>query len=481
MRDKSKKPQKYKMKRFSYFLLAITAILTFAQCDDNTEGLGSSIIPGNDIISAETKTFHATSRTILANDSILANNSEVYLGQFTDPESGTVFNSSFITQFGCAEGFELPEDGVVGDSSTYLKLRLYFNEYYGDSLNAMRCEVYELDNTLQEGIPYYTNLSPEDFYEQGKTPLAAKTFNAIDFTQHDTILYGEYTRHIEIPLPSSIGNRFVKMYYEKDEEGKIIGKKHFANSEAFINDVFKGVYVKCTHGDGTVIKVYRARLDLGFQRYIKSSSGEKDSIQALTAPFYSGKEVLQANKFNNNNLTELLDENGHTYIKTPAGLFTEVTLPVIEAMESCDTINSAKLVFTRYNQTGDATSNAHQTLLMVKKSDMYKFFLKNSLADNKTSYLTTFDNGNNEYRFSNISNMLKHCYNEYTKGIESDSNWESSNPDWNKVVLIPVKTTKDSNGNVVKIVHDISISSMRLRGGTEYSIPIEIVTSKFND
>ena len=105
-------------------------------------------------------------------------------------------------------------------------------------------------------------------------------------------------------------------------------------------------------------------------------------------------------------------------------MFTEVSLPVIEAMESCDTINSAKLVFTRYNQANGATSNAHQTLLMVKKSDMYKFFLKNSLADNKTSYLTTFDNGNNEYRFSNISNMLKHCYSEYTKGIESDSNWE---------------------------------------------------------
>ena len=50
-----------------------------------------------------------------------------------------------------------------------------------------------------------------------------------------------------------------------------------------------------------------------------------------------------------------------------------------------------------------------------------------------------------------------------------------------KVVLIPVSTTADSNGSVVKIVHDISIASMRLRGGTEYEIPIEVVTSKFKE
>ena len=469
------------MKRLSYFLLTIATVFIFTQCDDNTEGVGSSIIPGNDKISAETKTFYATSKTILANDSILANGSEVYLGQFTDPESNTIFNSSFITQFNSNEGDVFPKDSVDGDSAAFTKLRLYFDEYYGDSLNAMKCEVYELDNTLQEGVPYYTNLTPEDFCKQGKAPLAVKTFNAVDYALHDTILNGEYTRNIEITLPDSIGNRFVKIFYKKDAEGNIIGNRHFANSEVFINNVFKGIYVKCSHGDGTVIKIYRTRLDIGFSHLIKSSTGELDSLQTLVAPFYSGKEVLQANKFNNSGLAELAKEEEHTYIKTPAGLFTEVTLPVIEAMESNDTINSAKLKFTRYNQANTTTNKPHAALLMVRKSEMHKFFLKNKLADNKTSYLATFDSSNNEYFYSNISNLLKHCYEEYIAGVESDSEWESKHPDWNKVVLIPVTATKDSNGNVIKITHDISISSIKLRGGNEYKIPIEIVTSKFND
>ena len=462
--------------------MAMFTLLTFVQCDDSTESVGGSIVPDKDIITAQTKIFNATSRTIMANDSILANTNEVYLGRYTDEESGTVFTSGFITQFGCNEDYGFPEEGVAGDSATYTKLRLYFEQYYGDSLNAMQCEVYELDNTLEEGTPYYTNLAPEEFYNPDEEPLAKKTYNVIDYTLHDTILNGEnYSRHIEITLPNHIGNSFISKYYEKDSEGNHIGKQYFANSEVFIKDVFKGVYVKCTQGDGTVLKIYRARLDIGFKHYIKSSTGEKDSIEALSAPFYSGKEVLQVNNFDNDDLTPLANTQEYTYLKTPAGLYTEVALPIAEIVENCDTINSAKITFTRYNENAGDTRTPHATLLLVRKCDMYKFFLKNKLADGKTSFTTSFSSGTNEYTFSNIASLVKACYREYQLGIESSPDWEAENPDWNKIVLIPVSTTLDSNKAIVKIAHDISISSVRLRGGNEYEIPVEIITSKFND
>ena len=156
-------------------------------------------------------------------------------------------------------------------------------------------------------------------------------------------------------------------------------------------------------------------------------------------------------------------------------------LPICELVESCDTINSAKIIFARYNEEAGALNSAHGTLLMLRKADMYKFFLKNQLSDGKTSYLTSFTSGTNEYVFSNIANLFKHCYHEYISSGLSLAEWEAKNPDWDKVVLIPVSTTADSNGSVVKIVHDISIASMRLRGGTEYEIPIEVVTSKFKE
>lgn len=467
------------MKKLSCLLSTIAILLISIGCDDNTGNIGNSIIPDADRIEARTDTCEATSRTIMAN-SILANTSEVYLGQYTDEESGTIFNSSFITQFSCSEDFIFPEK-VIGDTAKYTTLRLYFNEYVGDSLNAMKCEIYELDNTLIEGKPYYTDITPEDFYEEGKEPLTTKTFNAIDYTQHDTILNGDYTRHIEIALPNRIGNRFIDKFYETNSEGDSIGRTYFANSETFINNVFKGIYVKCAHGDGTVIKIYRARLDVGFERYIESSTGMIDSIQTLSAPFYSNKEVLQANKFDTKGLEELVQDTRHTYIKTPAGLFTEVTLPVLEAIEEDVTINTAKISFTRYNENTGTLNTPPTTILMVRKSEMNRFFLKNELTDGESSYLTTFNSSNNEYQFSNIANLLRLCHNDYMEGTANDPEWEAKNPDWNKVVLIPVKTTEDSNGYVVKVTHDTNIKSIRLRGGESYKIPIEIISSKFNN
>ena len=117
------------MKKLIYILPAIFTLLTFVQCDDSTDSVGSSIIPNKDIITAKTEYFNATSKTIMANDSILANTNEVYLGRYTDEESGTVFTSGFITQFGCNEDYGFPEDGVLGDTATYTKLRIYFEEY----------------------------------------------------------------------------------------------------------------------------------------------------------------------------------------------------------------------------------------------------------------------------------------------------------------------------------------------------------------
>lgn len=463
------------MKRLYILTLALTAIFAFTQCDDNTESVGNSIIPDEDIIIARTDTFYAKSHTIKANDAILANTSDVYLGKYTNEDDNSTFSSSFITQFGCTQDFEFPSEGVVDNAATYTTLRLYIDKYYGDSLNAMRCEVYALDKTLEEGTPYYTDFDPEEFYDNNSAPLASKIFNVIDHTEPDSVINGETTRRIDIPLPNSIGNMFIEKFYETDSKGNRTGKEYFANTENFIKNVFNGVYVKCTQGDGTLVRIFRSRLDIGFDRLIMSSSGKLDSLEHLQAPFYSGKEVLQVNKFVNSNIDNLLNETGHTYIKTPACLFTEVTLPVTDIIESSDTINSAKIIFEKYNK---GTGSPHSTLLMVRKEKLNSFFLKSELNDDKTSYLATLVN-NKEYIFANISEMLKTMYNEYTEGIAKDKDWESKNPNWNKIVLVPVSTTTDTYGNVLKIVHDIRLGSIKLRGGDAYDIPVQIITSKF--
>ena len=471
------------MNRFFFFLIALISIVTFTACDDNTDMLGSSIIPAGDKIKVDTITVYAKSRSLLAHDSILANTNKVYLGKHTDPETGAVFTSDFIAQFNCVEDYGFPAGGVVGDSAYKIELKLFYNSYFGDSLNIMKCEVFELDRTLEEGVPYYTNIDPEEFYDEEKGPIAEKSYCAVDYSVHDTIRYDDnYTPNITIALPSELGKRFIQKYYETDANGDSIGKQYFANSANFINNILKGFYVRTTQGDGTVIYVSMARINVHFQQWVKSSSGKLDSLSTSIATFSSTKEVLQVNKFNNGDIKQLVEDNSCTYLKTPAGIFTEVELPVDEIAEKTDTLNLAKITFTRYNQTSNYQHkySIPSVLLMVRKCDMYNFFLLNKTYDNITSYYTTFNSTYNQYTFNNISRLLNYCRAERDNGVASDPDWESKNPDWNKVVLIPVATTKDSNGNIVGITHDLKMNSVRLRGGDD-KIAIKIVTSSFSD
>ena len=467
--------------KFFLFLTAITAFL-FIACDDNTDMLGTSIVPDSDKMEIDTVTFYAGSRSILANDSILANTNRVYLGRYTDPETGTVFSSDFIAQFNCVEDYGFPAEGVVGDSAYKIELKLFFNSYFGDSLNTMKCEVLELDKTLQEGVPYYTNVDPSEFYDENVAPIAEKTYCAIDNSVPDSVRFGDdYTPSVTIALPQELGNRFINKYYETNAEGDSVGKQYFANSYNFINNVLKGLYVRCTQGDGTVIYVSMARINVYFRQMVKSSSGKVDSLAVSIATFSSTKEVLQVNKFNNGDLSSLVDDNSCTYLKTPAGVFTEVELPVNEIVENVDTLNLAKIVFTRYNQKSDYQYkySVPAALLMVRKCDMYKFFQQNEIYDNVKSYYATFNSTYNQYVFNNISRLINYCRDEYEEGIAANPDWESKNPDWNKVVLIPVTSTKDSNGSIVAVTHDLKMNSIRLRGGKD-KIAIKVVTSTFN-
>lgn len=137
--------------------------------------------------------------------------------------------------------------------------------------------------------------------------------------------------------------------YEKYKEDK----NNYKNADAFIKNVLKGIYVRCTHGDGTILYIDNLDLRMHFSRLIKSSSNKLDSLVNTFADFAATKEVIQANRFQNSErLKELVDKDNCTYIKTPAGIYTEATLPVDEIYEAHqnDTLNAATLSFTRFNE-----------------------------------------------------------------------------------------------------------------------------------
>ena len=455
------------------FVYLLVALITCIACDDNTGELGNSITPGGDFIDIKTKSYQATTRSI-AIDSVLGKTDKMYLGRFTDPETGSLLEADFIAQFNCVEGGNVfpPADSIVGDSAIRTELLLYFTNFFGDSINTMGAEVYELTNTLVEGEKYYTNINPTQYYDPSSSPLASKVYTAIDYTLEDSELADkDHYSNVRIPLPNHVGNDIIKAYRNNPE--------YFANATSFIENICPGYYVKSSSGDGTMLYIDQVALVVYF------TNVNTDSIHGT--PFVGSEEVLQTNRFSTQQVGPLVAEDSYTYLKTPAGIFTEVELPIATMMADGDSINSAKIVFNCYNSMSDSPYQLGipQSLLMVRKSELNTFFEKNRLTDNVCSFYTTYNKTFNCYEYSNIARLVIHAENERQTWLAAnpeatEQDYEAAFPDWNKTVLVPVTTVKDSNGSIVNFRHDLSLNSIRLVGGKD-PIEIKVICSAFRD
>lgn len=481
------------MKTIIYTVIAIISCITIASCDDTTDSIGNSLTDNMDMLKVTTDTFNVATRSIVA-DSVLSRSTTGYLGKIRDIETGNYITGDFMAQFSTLENYKLPEkdsivslqDGeVIADSCS---IRLFYTDYYGDSLATMNITAYEMNEPMKEGVKYYSNFDPiaeglirNDGMKVNKT----YTLTDLSISDEDRADESSYTPNIKINLNkpytdkngvtyNNYGTYIMRMYYEDPDR--------FKNSYNFIHEVCPGFYFKTNDGIGSMAYITVSQLNIYF-RYLN------DSTYVGTTSFSATEEVLQTTNISNDkqNIADLANDNTCTYLKTPAGIFTEITLPVDEITEnhSNDTINTAKISLTRINNnTHDEYSLcAPSTLLMIPKDSLYTFFENGDNVDYKKSFIATYSSSTNQYTFNNISGMITYMADIKKKGLAENSNWLNEHPDWNRVVVIPVSVTTNSSSQIVKIVHDMSLTSTKLVGGSENPyepIKINVIYSKFN-
>lgn len=481
------------MKTIIYTVIAIMSCITIASCDDTTDSIGNSLTDNMDMLKVTTDTFNVATRSIVA-DSVLSRSTTGYLGKIRDIETGNYITGDFMAQFSTLENYKLPEkdsiislqDGeVIADSCS---IRLFYTDYYGDSLATMNITAYEMNEPMKEGVKYYSNFDPiaeglirNDGMKVNKT----YTLTDLSISDEDRADESSYTPNIKINLNkpytdkngvtyNNYGTYIMRMYFEDPDR--------FKNSYNFIHEVCPGFYFKTNDGIGSMAYITVSQLNIYF-RYLN------DSTYVGTTSFSATEEVLQTTNISNDkqNIADLANDNTCTYLKTPAGIFTEITLPVDEITEnhSNDTINTAKISLTRINNnTHDEYSlSAPSTLLMIPKDSLYTFFENGDNVDYKKSFIATYSSSTNQYTFNNISGMITYMADIKKKGLAENSNWLNEHPDWNRVVVIPVSVTTNSSSQIVKIVHDMSLTSTKLVGGSENPyepIKINVIYSKFN-
>jgi hypothetical protein len=441
--------------------------------------MGYSLTSDADRFSLIPDTFQIDSTKSIKADSVLARSSYSYLGRIKDPETGAYITSDFTTQFTVLEKeknyiFAPKKDITSLDTdgepvATSCNLIVIINSYLGDSLTAMKLMVEELDKPIEENKLYYSNFDPEaNDYIRNDGLKQAKMYSMVDLTLSDSAraarLNKNYYSYINIPLNKqykakdgtvykNYGTYLMRTYYQHPE--------YFKNSISFIKNVCPGFYFKTVDGQGVMAEVLNVQMEVKFK--YKSNDKEYDGSKI----FYGTEEVMQTTHIANEKgkIDSLVNVKNCTYLKTPAGIFTEVTLPVeqIKKGHINDSILSAKITFQRMadlnKKTDELLSDATQ-LLMIERDSLYSFFEKNNVTNNRTSFLAVFNATLNTYAYNNISSLINHMWSIRGKGSKN----------WNKVVLVPVKTSTVSTSSytsatVTGINNEMGITSTRLVGG----------------
>lgn len=435
-------------------VIACTAALY--SCDDSTSGVGD-FVSNIDKIEAFSSSYEATSKTYRL-DSIYSRTNRAYLGKYTDPDFGE-YTASFITQINCPEGFEFPEHLQEITSAT---LELYYTGFYGDSLATLTVQVDELNKVINDEDTdlYYTSYDPSDYYSVDNEIKEQKSYAAVDKSVSDSLRNSEgYYPNVKIDL----GDKFKARLQEASNH-----PEYFKDAYSFINNVLKGFYVHTIQGDGSVIYIQDIWLRINMDYMVESSTGAIDSLVHGSSVLAASKEVLMATNMTNTWSNTLEDETGHTYLKTPAGLCTEITLPINDIYDNHknDTLNSVTLSIKKYRYINEENADKSQykmgvpkIILMVRKGEMKDFFEKNKTYDNETSFLGTYDSSTNSYTFSKLNRLISHIFTEKRQ--------RNNDADRDVVVLIPVTTETDTEGNIIGVSHDMEVNAARLFGGED--------------
>lgn len=456
------------MKILRLLTVLVIAALTFAACDDTTEGIGGSITNKIDNINISDSAFNVTTKSIVA-DSVLSRNNTGLIGKMKDPETGNYVKGDYMTQLSVLPTFSVDtldyikqaNNGSIEADSCYLLVS--YNASYGDTIAPMKVTAYEMTKPMAEDKEYYSNydafkdkngwVSENNQHWSSNYNLS----NTSDVKNFKIYLNKEYKK--DGKTYKNYGS-YILQTYEKHPE-------YFKTNFKFLHNVCPGFYIKNVGGTGNMAKIWNTELIFYWTRH-KTINKDSTAVSIGYNRFDGTEEVLQLNKIENDteNLKKLASQEDWTYLKSPAGIFTEVTLPIDDIMKGHekDTLNTATISFPRLNNADEDNPYnfaTPSTILMVQKDSLQSFFEKSKLADNRTSYTASYSSTGtykNAYTFQNIANLVSAMYKNKGKG-----------ENWNKVVLVPVNvitTTQGYTTVISKINHDMSLASTRLIVGT---------------
>lgn len=473
------------MKQFLLFIDCLLLLSFLSACNKPTDNVGHALLPEYNKLKVQTEEFQITYHTIYAdpsrgadarggkedkfsNNSIYVSSHYAYLGSIPNQQFGGI-RSEYMTQFYVPAGFkfvETPHEEKI-DSAF---VTLYYRDFTGDGKQPMQVEIYKLKKEIPS--TKYSQKNPTEFMGE---KIGEQSYVAEKGTGRAN--NGEYV--VRIPLSDSQKD-FIQDFYQKSKNNDQV----FASQKNF-NAYFPGIYLRNTAGKGSILRISRTALTFYYRvqkTLVRPSTGLQDSVGYVTRAqeLSHTTEVPQASFFGNYDLDRLVEESKEGkvgYIKAPAGVFTELTLPTRRIAETLKgkageerrRLNSFPLILVgEQNDPNEYFLTAPATLLLLPKDSLSRFFEKEKTdldAPLSTYISKTAVLGVASYNFGNIAPLIQA---HIAKNPQEDL----------KVVLVPIERTTNSTPtgeSTTSIVNQVFPAAVRFKAQDGKNGKIEAV------
>lgn len=398
-------------------LLLVTSLLV--SCDDQNNALGIDSIPDYDKLSSFSKDYEIKWKTVSADlkhqniekgtsyNNIYVTSHYGYIGEIPNTQYGRI-RSEYLTQLHIPPGFKFA-DTPIDDKIDSVAITLYYSGYTGDSLAPISVEAYRLAKSLP-----FSKYTISDVSEYVSDDLLGKA-SYYAGRGHGKTVSG--LTLVEIPLPRELGQEI----YNRSKNNDPV----FASQAAF-DKYFPGIYITTGAGTGSILRVQRTALTMYFKKQVTGKTKDKKSDSTYLATFTQQlahtSEVPQLSRFANEGLDRLINtapSTGASYIKSPAGVVTELSIPtraIAKTLKEAKTdvereLNSLPLTLYGEPQgNGQYDLSLPEHLLILPKDSVAKFFEKEltELDAPYTTYLSTKSaTGSATYIFGNLAPLVK--------------------------------------------------------------------------
>lgn len=463
------------------FLWVLPALWVMASCNDNLSEVGGSIQPKDDKIRARVDSVSVDYST-MPMPSVYSNSRITLLGEIKDPFYGN-FKANFISKLRHARGFKFAHKPIGGKIDS-LQLHINYNVWAGDSTAILKAAVYKITDPVSGGGYSQKDLSK---FQKEKNFLGSLVYTAKS-GKTDT---QRGLRYLSVPLSKELGQKFY--------DASINNPHFFDTQEAMEKELLQGLLVTTTTGSGNVLSVYgiEFRIFYSYEGDIKDKDGKtkKGPVKAVEI-FANTKEQIQVNGFENSQIGDLLVPNDKfTYIKSPAGVVTKMTIKKEGLVKALDRsgkgynpakrwlLSEAQLKIDVEQPDPKVTEMAPPPYLILLAADSLKnFFEKNytELTHPESAFLSTiYSIERRYYNFSNISPLISKHLKEHAKylpdgKIALDKDLEA--------VIVPVQkfTVNSLDKNVTSEINNFIFPAAAKLKTSGHARKVGIISTEYN-